>query len=56
MPRIDLNLVVHHLVVDPNAKPLKQNLHKMHLKVVLLVKEKLEKLLQEKIIHAIDYS
>ena len=41
MPSLDIDLVVHHLTVDPKIKPVKQKLHKMHPKVALLVKEKL---------------
>lgn len=56
MPGLDPNLVIHHLAVDPNVKPVKQKLRKMHPKVALLVKSELEKLLDAKIIRAIDYS
>ena len=41
MPSLDIDLVVHHLTVDPKIKPVKQKLHKMHLKVALLVKAEL---------------
>lgn len=50
MPGLDPNLVVHHLLVNPNAKLVKKNLHKMYPKVALLVKVEIEKLLQENII------
>lgn len=53
---LDPKLVVHHLAVDPGAKPVKQKLQKMHPKVALLVKAELEKLLEAKIIRPIDYS
>ena len=56
MPRLEPKLVVHHLAMDPGAKLVKQKLCKMHPKVALLVKEELEKLLEAKIIHPIDYS
>jgi hypothetical protein len=56
IPGLDPKLVVHHLAVDLGAKPVKQKLRKMHPKVALLVKEELEKLLEAKIIHPIDYS
>ena len=56
MPGLDPKLVVHYLVVDPGAKPVKQKLQKMHPKMALLVKVELEKLLEAKIIWPIDYS
>ena len=33
MPGLDPKLVVHHLVVDPKIKPVRQMLRKMHPKV-----------------------
>lgn len=56
MSGLNPKLVVHNLVVDPKVKPIKQKLHKLHPKVALLVKAELEKLLDVKIIHPIDYS
>lgn len=56
MPGLDPTLVVHHLDVRPNAKPVKQKLHKMHPQVALLVKKELEKLLDAGFIKKIDYS
>ena len=47
MPSLDTDLVVHHLIVDPKIKPMKKKLHKMHLKVALLVKEELQKMLEK---------
>ena len=55
MPRLDTDLVVHHLTVDPKIKPVKKKLRKMHPKVALLVKVELQKMLEEKFIHPIDY-
>ena len=55
MSGLDPKLVMHHFPVDPKVKPLKQKFHKMHRKVALLVKAELEKMLDEKIIHPIDY-
>ena len=55
MHGLDIDLVVHHLTVDPKIKPVKQKLRKMHTKVAFLVKEKLQKLLEAKFIHPIDY-
>lgn len=56
MPRLDPKLVIHHLAMDLGARPVKKKLCKMHPKVALLVKAELEKLLEAKIIHHIDYS
>ncbi len=53
---LDPKLVVHHLVVNPKIKPVRQKLHKMHPKVALLVKVELEKMLEAKVINPIDYS
>ena len=52
---LDTDLVVHHLIVDPKIKPLKQKLHKMHPKVALLVKAELKKMLEAKFIHLTNY-
>ena len=52
---LDLNLVVHNLVLEKDAKPIKQKLRKMHPKVALLVKEELQKLLDVGFITPIDY-
>lgn len=51
---LDPKLVVHHLSMDPNIKPVKQKLQKMHPKVALMVKTELENLLAARIIRAID--
>ena len=50
MPGLDQKLVVHHLVVDPKIKLVRQKLRKMHPKVALLVKAKLERMLAAKVI------
>ena len=52
---LDTYLVVHHLIVDPKIKLVKQMLCKMHHKVALLVKAELQKMLEAKLIHPIDY-
>ena len=52
---LDPKLVGHHLLVDPKIKQVQQKLHKMYPKVALLVKEELEKMLDAKVIHFIDY-
>ena len=41
MPSLDMNLVVHHLAVDPKIRTIKQMICKMHPKVALLVKVEL---------------
>ncbi|GLJ21626.1 hypothetical protein SUGI_0402520 [Cryptomeria japonica] len=55
MPGLDPDLVMHHLIVKPGAKPVKQKLRKMHPQVALLVKAELEKLLDVRFIRPIDY-
>ena len=55
MPGLDIDLVVHHLIVDPKSKLVKQKLLKMHPKVALLVKVELQKMLEAKFICLIDY-
>ena len=48
-------LVEHHLVVDLKVKLAKKKLQKMHPKVTLLGKEELSKILEEKVIHLVNY-
>lgn len=55
MLRLDLDLVVHHLVIHLNAKPVKQKLRKIHPQISLLVKEDLQKMLDVVFISLIDY-
>ena len=55
MPRLDTELIMHHLSIAPSVKPIKQKLRKMHPHLALLVKDELEKLLQFNFIRAIDY-
>ena len=50
MPRLDPNLVVHHLTVDPKIKLVRQKIRNMHPKVALLVKADLERMLAAKVI------
>ena len=45
MPRLDLEILVHHLVVYPDTKPIRQKLGIMHPQIALLVKMELKKLL-----------
>lgn len=52
---IDLEVVVHHLIVYLEAKPIKKKLRKMHPQIVLLVKFELQKLLDVGFIRPIDY-
>ena len=56
MSGLDPKLVINRLAVDPKIKPARQKLSKMHPKVALLVKEELERMLEEKVICPIDYS
>ena len=56
MPRLDTDLIMHHLSISPDVKPVKQKLRKMHPHVALLVKAELEKLLSANFIRAIDYA
>lgn len=56
MPDLDTNLIMHHLSISLGVKPVKKKLRKMHPRVALLVKAKLEKILSENFIRAIDYA
>ena len=56
MPRLDTELIMHHLSIAPNVQLVKKKLRKMHPHVALLVKAKLEKLLKDNFIRAIDYA
>lgn len=56
MPRVDLDLVMHHLSIAPRAKPVKQKLRKMNPQVTLLVKAELKKLLDVGFIQLLDYA
>ena len=47
---------MHHLSITLRVKPGKQQLRKMHPHVALLVKSKIEKLLKDNFIRAIDYA
>lgn len=53
---LDTELIMHHLSIAPEVKPVKQKLRKMHPHVALLVKVELEKLLKANFIKAIDYT
>lgn len=54
-PRLDPELIMHHLNVNPGAKPVKHKLRKMHLHIALLVKAELLKLLDVGFIRPIAY-
>lgn len=56
MPRLDPDLIMHHLSITSGVKPVKKKIHKMHPHVALLVKAELEKLLKDGFIKAIDYA
>ena len=53
---LDIDLIMHHLSISPDVKPVQQKLRKMHPHVALLVKAELEKLLSADFIRAIDYA
>lgn len=56
MPRLDQDLVMHHLIVAEGAKPVKQKPRKMHPQITLLAKVELKKLLDVGYIRLIDYA
>ena len=56
MPGLDLTLILHHLNISPEAKPLKQKLRKMHPHIALLVKAELEKLISTNFIRTLAYA
>jgi hypothetical protein len=56
MTGLNPKLVLYHLPLLPNAKPVKQKLCKMHPQVALLIKAKLKKLLDVGFIRSIDYA
>ena len=56
MPSIATDLVVHNLGLKDDAKLVKQKLRKIKSTIALMVKEKLQKLLDAKFIQPIDYS
>jgi len=56
MSGLDTNLVVHNLGIKEDAKPIEHKLHKIHLIIALMMKEELQKILEAKFIHPIDYS
>lgn len=55
IPRLDLDIVMHHLTVTPSAKLIKKKLRKVHLQVTLLVKVELENLLDVSFIRLVNY-
>ena len=55
MPRLDPNLIMHHLSIAPRVKLVKQKLRKIHPHVALLVKDEVEKLLKVGFIYIIEY-
>lgn len=56
MPRIDPNLITHHLSIAPRAKCVKQKLRKMNPHGAILAKVKRKKLLDVGFIQPIDYA
>lgn len=55
MPGLNPDLIMHHLSITPEVKPVKKKLYKMHPHVALLVKAELEKLLKARFIKVLDY-
>lgn len=55
IPRLDHNFVVHNLGIKEDVKPIKQKLRKIHTKIALMVNKELQKILEVKFIHHIDY-
>lgn len=51
---IDPKVVTHNIVLEDNDKLVRYKIHKMHLKVALLVKDDIENLLQVGFIYPID--
>lgn len=56
MPGLDPTLVLHHLNISQEVKPVKQKLRKMHPHIALLVKAKLEKLINTNFIRPLAYA
>lgn len=56
MPRLDPNLVMHHLSLPLGIKLVKQKLRKMHPQIALLFKVELQKLLDVGFIRPMDYA
>jgi len=56
MPGLDENFVVHNLIVEKGAIPVKQKPRKIPFEVSLLVKKEIEKLLEVRFIRPINYS
>ncbi|KAH9313460.1 hypothetical protein KI387_044579, partial [Taxus chinensis] len=52
---IDPTIAVHNITLNPDSKPVKQKLRKMHPRIALLVKEELQRLLSVSFIFPIDY-
>ena len=46
----------HHIVLEPNVKPVIQRQYRMNLQCSLMVKEKIDKLLECKFIYPVPYS
>lgn len=55
MPRIDSNIMMHNIVTNLNAKPIKQKPRRMSSTQYLHIKKKIQKLLDAKFIYPIDY-
>ncbi|KAK1265292.1 hypothetical protein QJS04_geneDACA014993 [Acorus gramineus] len=55
MPGLDLSLVEHRLILEPNVKPIKQKLRCLNPKAALKIKDKVDKLHQAKFIRVVLY-
>lgn len=53
MPRLDPNLILHHLNISPEVKLVKQKIKKMYPHIALLVKAELKKLINTNFIHIV---
>ena len=56
MPSLDPTLILHHLNISLEVKPIKQKLKKMHPHIALLVKAELEKLISTNFISFLPYA
>lgn len=53
---IEPKIVIHNIVLIENAKCIRKKTEKMNPKIALLVKDEIEKLLEDRFIRPIDYS
>lgn len=53
---IDPKIVIHNIILENDVECIRKNIHKMNIKIDLLVNAKIENLLDAGFIHPIDYS